>query len=479
MGGKQALFNAALALFDPGDEVITHAPCWPTIPEQVKLMGATPVIVSGRADDGFAVHADAIVAAMSSKTKAVILNSPCNPTGALIDEGTVAAIADAAAARGVWLIVDLCYEQLVYDPVPHNLPKVLFGRHRNRTVLAGSASKGCTMTGWRCGWSIAPKELTAALSVIQGQSTSNITSITQKAALAAIKGPQDAVFDMLDEYRRRRDSIHGWLAAHPAIRCVKPKGAFYLLPDISGLLSPDGIRTSAEFAQALIEREQVVVVPGEAFEAPGYVRILVRDFDGAITRRGDSDASLRGVAAAIRSRRTDLMVSLSVRQSIADAVGAENVRADESTLAAYAADALGQGHLPDLVVLPQTATEIARLARSCTEHGVPLVVRGAGTGYTGGAVPTRGGIVVSLERMNRILEIDEVNLLAVVEPNVINGDLQRAVERVGLSYPPDPASLESSTIGGNVAECAGGPRAFKVRDDQAVRAGPRSRAAYR
>jgi aspartate aminotransferase len=273
VGGKQALFNAAVALFDPGDEVITHAPCWPTIPEQVKLMGATPVIVSGSADDGFAVHADAIVAAMSAKTKAVILNSPCNPTGALIDEGTVAAIADAAAARGIWLIVDLCYEQLVYDPVPHNLPKVLFGRHRNRTVLAGSASKAYAMTGWRCGWSIAPKELTAALNVIQGQSTSNISSITQKAALAAIKGPQDAVFDMLDEYRRRRDSIHGWLTAHAAIRCVKPNGAFYLLPDISGLLSPDGIRTSAEFAQALIEREQVVVVPGEAFDAPGYVRI--------------------------------------------------------------------------------------------------------------------------------------------------------------------------------------------------------------
>src|SRR5262245_49492917 len=152
---------------------------------------------------------------------------------------------------------------------------------------------------------------------------------------------------------------------------------------------------------------------------------------------------------------------MSVRQAIAEAIGAESVRDDEPTLAAYAADALGQGHLPDLVVLPKTATEIASLARLCTQHRVPLVVRGAGTGYTGGAVPTRGGIVVSLERMNRILEIDEVNLLAVVEPNVINGDLQRAVERVGLFYPPDPASLESSSIGGNVAECAGGPRAFK------------------
>jgi aspartate aminotransferase len=273
VGGKQALFNAAAALFDDGDEVITHAPYWPTIPEQVKLMRATPVIVTTRSDDGFAVRADAIIGAITPKTKAIILNSPSNPTGALIEEAAVAKIADAAAARGIWIIVDLCYEQLVYDPVPHNLPKVLFARHRDRTVIAGSASKGYAMTGWRCGWSIAPKNATAAFNVVLGQSTSNITSITQKAALAALSGPQDAVFQMLEEYRTRRDSIHGWLTAHPGITCQKPNGAFYLFPDVSRLLSPDGIRTSAEFAQALIEKEKVVVVPGEAFAAPGYVRI--------------------------------------------------------------------------------------------------------------------------------------------------------------------------------------------------------------
>jgi aspartate aminotransferase len=128
VGGKQALFNAGMALFDPGDEVITHAPYWPTIPEQVKLMGAMPVIVPTRSEDGFAVHADAVIAAISPKTKAIVLNSPGNPTGALIDEGTVAAIADVAAARGIWIIVDLCYERLIYEPVPHNLPKVLFDR---------------------------------------------------------------------------------------------------------------------------------------------------------------------------------------------------------------------------------------------------------------------------------------------------------------------------------------------------------------
>ena len=273
VGGKQALFNTALALFDPGDEVITHAPYWPTIPEQVKLMGATPVIVPTRSADGFAVPAAAMIAAITPRTKAIIINSPANPTGALIDEAAMAAIADAAAEKGIWVIVDLCYEQLIYEPVPHNLVKVLFDRHRNRTVLAGSASKSYAMTGWRCGWTIAPKELTAAFSVIQGQSTSNITSITQKAALAAITGSQEPVRVMLDEYRQRRDNIHAWLTAHPGIKCVKPKGAFYLFPDVSGLLSADGVRTSADFAQALIEREHVVVTPGEAFDAPGYLRI--------------------------------------------------------------------------------------------------------------------------------------------------------------------------------------------------------------
>jgi aspartate aminotransferase len=272
-GGKQALFNSALALLDQGDEVITHAPYWPTIPEQVKLVGAKPVIVPMHSADGFSVHADAMVAAITSRTKAIIINSPCNPTGALVEEDAVTAIAEAAAKRGIWVIVDLCYEQLIYEAVPHNLPKVLFDRHRDRTILAGSASKAYAMTGWRCGWTIAPKALTSAFNVIQGQTTSNITSITQKAALAAVGGPQDAVTAMLNEYRGRRDNIHEWLTAHPAIQCVKPKGAFYLFPDISGLLSPDGLKTSTDFAQALLEKEHVVVTPGEGFGAPGYVRI--------------------------------------------------------------------------------------------------------------------------------------------------------------------------------------------------------------
>jgi aspartate aminotransferase len=273
VGGKQALFNTALALVNPGDEVITHAPCWPTIPEQVKLVGGVPVIVQTRSSDGFTVDAERMIAAITPKTKAVIVNSPSNPTGALIDEATLAAITAAAAARGIWMILDLCYEQLIYDDLPHNLPRILFETHRDRTVLAGSASKSYAMTGWRCGWTIAPKELTAAFNVIQGQSTSNVTSITQKAVLAALTESQDAVAVMLNEYRVRRDSIHAWLTANPLIKCVKPKGAIYLFPDISSLLSPDGLRTSTDFAEALLEKEHVAVTAGEGFDAPGYLRI--------------------------------------------------------------------------------------------------------------------------------------------------------------------------------------------------------------
>jgi len=271
-GGKQALFNTALALFNPGDEVITHAPYWPTIPEQIKIAQATPVIVQTKPDDGFTVHPEKIVAAITPKTKAIIVNSPCNPTGSLTDVAAMTPIVDAAAARGIWVIVDLCYEHLIYDEVNHNLPKLLFDRHRDRSVICGSLSKTYAMTGWRAGWTIAPKELTAAFNVIMGHTTSNIASIVQKAGVVALNGPQEGVKVMLDEYRRRRDAIHGWLTANPAIKCVKPRGAFYLFPDVSELLGGE-VKSSSDFAQKLIEQEHVALTPGEGFDAPGYLRI--------------------------------------------------------------------------------------------------------------------------------------------------------------------------------------------------------------
>ena len=211
----------------------------------------------------------------------------------------MAAIAEEAARRGIWIIVDLCYEQLIYEPVPHNLPKVLFERNRDRTVLAGRASKSYAMTGWRCGWTIAPKELTSVFNIIQGQSTSNITSITQKAALAAITGPQDAgARRCSNEYRRRRDNIHAWLTAHPGIKCVKPKGAFYLFPNISGLLSPGGVTTSTDFAQGAAREGARRRDAGRGVRRAGLPAHLLRDVDGAAARRRHAHPALRRVAAA-------------------------------------------------------------------------------------------------------------------------------------------------------------------------------------
>jgi aspartate aminotransferase len=272
-GGKQALYNSAMVLFDPGDEVITHAPYWPTIPEQVKLAGATPVIVQTSPEDGFAIHPEPLLAAITPRTKAIIINSPSNPAGALISEEALSAIADEAARRGLWIIMDLTYERLIYDPVPHNLPAVLDRTMRDRTVICSAASKSYAMTGWRCGWTVGPKAFIAQCNALQGHSTSNVSSITQKAAVAALTGPQDAVTMMLDEYRRRRDAVWEWLTVDPRITCVKPKGAFYLFPYIAELLGPAGFRTTNEFAEALLAEANVAVTAGEGFDAPGFFRL--------------------------------------------------------------------------------------------------------------------------------------------------------------------------------------------------------------
>jgi len=272
-GGKQALYNTAMALFEQGDEVITHGPFWPTICDQIKLSDATPVVVQTHREDGFAIKASAIIEAITPRTKAIIVNSPCNPTGALISEAEMAAIADAAAARGIWVIADLTYERLIYDPVPHNLVRILFDRMRDRTIICSAASKAYAMTGWRCGWAIGPKAVIGQCNVLQGHSTSNINSITQKAAIAALTGPQDGVTTMLNEYRTRRDAVHTWLTADPRFECVKPSGAFYLFPYVAGLLSPDGIKSTGELAEAMLKDVAVAITPGEGFDAPGFFRL--------------------------------------------------------------------------------------------------------------------------------------------------------------------------------------------------------------
>lgn len=272
-GGKQALYNTALTLFDAGDEVITHAPGWPTLTEQVKLADATPVMVRTTPENGFALTAQLFLDAMTPRTRGIVLNSPCNPTGALMTEAELTLLAREASRRGIWLVIDLCYEKLIYDPSAHNLPAVIDRHCRDLGIICGSASKAYAMTGWRCGWSLGPAAAIAAQHALQSHSTSNVSSITQKAVAEALTASQEPVAQMLAEYTRRRDALHGWLSADPRLRIVKPSGAFYLFPDMSGVLADAGFGSTNEFAEALLDEARVAVTPGEAFDAPGFIRL--------------------------------------------------------------------------------------------------------------------------------------------------------------------------------------------------------------
>ncbi len=272
-GGKQALFHAALALFGPGDEVIVHTPGWPTLPEQVKLAGATPVVVETDVREGFALTADRLLAAVTPRTRGIVVNSPGNPTGALLSEADAATLAKEAARRDLWIVLDLCYDRLIYGGVPHNLPKIFGDVMRDRLVLCGSVSKTYAMTGWRCGWIAASKPVASAANALQSHETSNVSSIAQKAAEAALTGPQACVDEMLAAYTQRRDQLIAWLAEEPRLDVVVPQGAFYLFPSVRAFLSPNGCATSLDFALTLLHEEHVVTTAGEAFGAPGFIRL--------------------------------------------------------------------------------------------------------------------------------------------------------------------------------------------------------------
>jgi aspartate aminotransferase len=201
------------------------------------------------------------------------LNSPCNPTGAVISEDDFTALAVEAERRGIWIVVDLCYEKLIYDQRPHNLPAIIARYCPDLGIVCGSASKAYAMTGWRCGWSLGPAAAIAAQHALQSHATSNVSSITQQAVVAALSGAQDPVDVMRAEYRRRRDAIHAWITADPRLRCIVPAGAFYLFVDVSDVLEEAGIDNSATLAEALLDEARVAVTPGEAFDAPGFIRL--------------------------------------------------------------------------------------------------------------------------------------------------------------------------------------------------------------
>ena len=300
-GGKQAVSNAFTVLCDPGDEVLVCAPYWTTYPESVALAGGVPVFVLAGAAQSFRVTVDQLEDATTARTKVLLFVSPSNPTGAVYPKEEIEEIGRWAAERGLWVVADEIYEHLVYgDAVHHSMP-VLVPELADRCIVVNGVAKTYAMTGWRVGWMIGPKDAVAAASNVQSHETSNVSNVSQYAALAAVSGDLDAVSAMRRVFDRRRKTMVEMLRAIPGVRCAEPMGAFYAFPDVSELLSREvgGRRpeTSEELAEVCIDVAKVAVVPGEAFGAPGYLRLSYAVADDAmvegVTRLAELFASAR------------------------------------------------------------------------------------------------------------------------------------------------------------------------------------------
>ncbi|HLA51283.1 MAG TPA: pyridoxal phosphate-dependent aminotransferase [Thermodesulfobacteriota bacterium] len=276
-GGKQSFFNLSLAFFEKGDEVIIPAPYWVSYPVMVAISGATPVILPAREENGFKITLDEFENAITSSTKAVVINSPSNPTGVAYMPEELKAIADVAVKKGVFIISDEIYEKLCYDNHPFISVASFSEEIKRQTIVLNGVSKTYSMTGWRIGYAAGPKELIKAMTNIQSQSTSNPTSISQKAAVEALNGPQEKVEEMRTEFDKRRKVIVHGLNAIKGIRCMLPPGSFYLFPNISRLLKKrfdeKVIKTSGDIAEFLLDEAEVAVVPGEAFGCDGHIRL--------------------------------------------------------------------------------------------------------------------------------------------------------------------------------------------------------------
>jgi len=272
VGGKQALYLAGQALLDAGDEVIVPSPCWPTFTEAVRLAGGRPVLVPAREADGFAVTARLLGKAVDPRTRAVILNSPCNPTGAVVEPEELLAIGGLARRRGFTLVYDDTYAQLAFSRPRDWGLQALRDLLGDRLVILGTASKSYCMTGWRIGWVLGPRALVDACAALASHSTQSPATFAQLGAVTALNGPQEFVGELLAEYRRRRDFVHPALLAIPGVSCVEPQGGFYAFPNLSRYLGRE-IPTTLELGRRLLEEKHVAVVPGEGFGAPGYVRI--------------------------------------------------------------------------------------------------------------------------------------------------------------------------------------------------------------
>lgn len=271
-GAKASLFLAAMTLLDDGDEAILFSPYWVSYPEQIRLAGASPVVVETRVEDGFRPDPRAFEAAITPRTRAVILNFPCNPTGATCSVEHLGALVDVALARDLWIISDEIYERLTFDGRVTPCAAAVSARARSKVVVINGMSKAYAMTGWRIGFAAGPRAVIRAMANLQSHQTGNATSVAQWAAVGALEGDGRELRDMVSSFARRRDFVHEALTAVPGIRSHRPEGTFYAFPDVRAYLGP-GLPTSVELAVQLLETEGVAVVPGEAFGAAGHVRI--------------------------------------------------------------------------------------------------------------------------------------------------------------------------------------------------------------
>ena len=276
-GGKGALFAAFAALLDPGDEVLMPSPYWVTYPEAIALFGGVMRVVPTTVDDGFRVSVEALDAATTDRTKALVFVSPSNPSGAVYPPEEVAAIGRWAAERGIWVITDEIYEQLVYGSVNHVSMPVVAPEVAERCVVVNGTAKTFAMTGWRVGWAIAPAPIAAAMGRFQSHSMSNVSNVSQRAAIAALTGPMEPVAEMRAAFDRRRGDMYRLLSEIPGIEVREPEGAFYAFPSVAGQLGQSlrGRIASSSFdlAALLLEEIEIAVVPGEAFGAAGYCRL--------------------------------------------------------------------------------------------------------------------------------------------------------------------------------------------------------------
>jgi aspartate aminotransferase len=287
-GGKQVIFDALVATINPGDEAIIPAPCWVSYPDIVSLAEGTPVIVPCGQNQGFKMTAEQLEAAITPKTKWLILNNPCNPTGAAYSAAELKALTDVLLRHPeVWVFSDDIYEKLAYDGFKPATVVEVEPRLKDRTVTMNGCSKAYAMTGWRIGFAGAPVQLIKAMDKLQSQSTSNTSSISQAAAVEALTGPQESIEAMRVVYERRRNLVVEMLNQAPGIRCHKPEGAFYVFPDIHGCLGKTSaggkrIETDEDFVLALLEEQGVAAVHGTAFMFPGHFRISYATDDASL-----------------------------------------------------------------------------------------------------------------------------------------------------------------------------------------------------